>query len=588
LWAAFSVSAAGSGIGAGALPLVAVLVLRASAAQVSVLLAVSGAASAVIALPIGAGIERRRKRPVMIAADLARFAALGSVPAAAALGMLSFAQLFLAGVVQTVAAIAFNAASGAHLKSLMPPALLMDANSRFETAIWVSQAGGPPVGGALISFTGTTTTMAVDAATFLLSALGVRRLRSPEPTPPAQPAARRIRPDLISGWRYIFAHRGLRALFLNAMIFGGPVMLAASLLAVLMLRNLRLSPQDYGLALGLPCLGGIAGSRLAPRLTRRFGQQRVLLAAGVLRSPWLLLLPLAKPGAGGLALIVTAETCLLLAAGVFNPSFGTYRMLATSDGFMARVGASWAVSSKVSQPAFIALGGLLTIFLSIPATLTAAGFVCLASALLLPWRAAPAAALGELGEGDVEVVHHAGGDHPHEERVPGGGEPADAVGVGPDAGPHHRQEARHRRLVAVLAEKQPQPARPAGEVSEALGRDHVLGVQRHPAERGERQVPLRAHRAGHVPVDEPRQAAIAPDGVVWGGVVVPDDQPGPPLASEPPDGSRRNGEVGDRLVVPAQPAGHLDEGVVSVHPAGPRHSVADRLTVDETEDLPPL
>lgn len=581
-------SAAGSGIGAGALPIVAVLVLRASAAQVSVLLALSGAASAVIALPFGAGIEYRRKRPVMIAADLARFAALGSVPVAAALGLLSFAQLCLAGVVQTVAVIAFNAASGAHLKSLVPPALLIDANSRFETTTWVSQALGPPAGGLLIGLAGPATTMAADAVSFLLSAFGVGRLRSPEPPPPSQPAARHIRSDLAVGWRYIFAHRGLRALFLNAMLFGGPVMLAASLLAVLMLRNLRLSPQDYGLALGLPCLGGIAGSRLAPRLTRRLGQRRVLLAAGVLRTPWLLLLPLAKPGAGGFALIVTAETCLLLAAGVFNPSFGTYRMLATSDGFMARVGASWAVSSKVSQPAFIALGGLLTTFLSIPATLTAAGFVCLASAPLLPWRAAPAAVLGELGEGDVEVVHHSGGDHPHEERVSGGGEPADDVGVGPDASPHYRQEARHRRLVTVFGQEQPQPARPAGEVGEALGRDHVPGVQRHPAERGERQIPLRADRASHIPVDEPRQAAVAPDGVVWGGVVVPDDQPGPPLASEPPDGSWRSGEAGDRLVVPAQPAGHLDEGVVGVHPAGPRQGVADRLTADEAEDLPPL
>lgn len=581
-------SAAGSGIGAGALPIVAVLVLRASALQVSVLIALSGAASAIIALPFGVGIEYRRKRPVMIAADLARFTALGSVPAAAALGVLSFGQLCLAGVVQTVAVIAFNAASGAHLKSLVPSALLIDANSRFETTTWLSQALGPPAGGLLIGLTGATTTMAADAVSFLLSALGVRQLRSPEPPPPSQPATRHIRSDLVAGWRYIFARPGLRALFLNAMLFGGPVTLAASLLAVLMLRNLRLSPQDYGLALGLPCLGGIAGSRLVPRLTRRFGQRRVLLAAGAARTPWLLLLPLAKPGAGGFALIMTSETCLLLAAGVFNPCFSTYRMQATSGGFMARVGSAWAISSKVSQPAFIALGGLLTTFLSIPATLAAAGIVCLASALLLPWRAAPARVLGELGEGDVEIVHHPGGHEPHEQRVPGGGEAADAVGLGADAGAHHRQEVRHLPLVSVLGQEQAQPARAAGEVGEALGHDHVPGVQRHPAERGERQVPLRADRAGHVPVDETCQAAVAPDGVVGGGVVVPDDQPRAPLAAEPPEGSRRRGEVGDRLVVPAQPAGHLDERVVGVHPARPRHDVADRLTVDEAEDLPAL
>ena len=60
-----------------------------------------------------------------------------------------------------------------------------------------------------------------------------------------------------------------------------PVMMTSALLAVFMLRDLGLSPRDYGLALGLPCLGGVAGSRLAPSLTRRFGPRRVLLASGL-------------------------------------------------------------------------------------------------------------------------------------------------------------------------------------------------------------------------------------------------------------------------------------------------------------------
>jgi MFS family permease len=184
------------------------------------------------------------------------------------------------------------------------------------------------------------------------------------------------------------------------MVFGGPVMLAASLLAVFMLRDLGLSPRVYGLALGVLCLGGVAGSRLAPWLTRRFGQRRVLLASGVLRTPWLLLLPLAPAGTGGLVVVVTSETCLLVAAGLFNPSFSTYRMNATVDGFMARTGSAWSVSSKVAQPLFIAAGGLLTTVMSIRATLAVAGIVCLASALALPWHASPG--IHASGEADLE------------------------------------------------------------------------------------------------------------------------------------------------------------------------------------------
>jgi signal recognition particle GTPase len=86
----YSVSSLGSGLGAGALPIVAVLALHATAFQVSLLAGLSGLTAAAIMLPLGARIEHRRKRPVMIGADLARFAALASVPAAAAVHLLTY------------------------------------------------------------------------------------------------------------------------------------------------------------------------------------------------------------------------------------------------------------------------------------------------------------------------------------------------------------------------------------------------------------------------------------------------------------------------------------------------------------------
>jgi hypothetical protein len=130
LWTAFTVSAVGSAVGSGALPLAAVLVLDVSTFQVSLLAALSAVASAAIALPFGAVIEQRRKRPVMITADLGRFVTLASVPVAAALHVLTFTHLCVVltfthlcvvGVIQTAAMIALTAASGAHLKALVPP-----------------------------------------------------------------------------------------------------------------------------------------------------------------------------------------------------------------------------------------------------------------------------------------------------------------------------------------------------------------------------------------------------------------------------------------------------------------------------------
>ncbi|MFG3028643.1 MFS transporter [Streptomyces sp. NPDC048253] len=386
LWGAYGVSAAGSAVAMGALPLVALLVLHSSVFQVSLLAALSAVASAVIALPLGVRIEHQYKRPVMITADLARCAVLVSVPVAAAFDVLTFAQLCVVGILQTAASVAFDAASGAHLKALVLPEQRLRANSAFETTNWISVSAGPPVGGLLVGVLGPTATIAVDAASFLGSALGVRRIRRPEPAPPTPGAAARPGHDIVAGWRYLLRHPGLRPLFYNSLLFGGSIMMASPLMAVLMLRDLGLAPWQYGLALGLPCLGGVLGSRLAPPLTRRFGPRRILLLSGVARTLWTILLPLAPAGALGVFIIVAVDFGLLFAAGVFNPSFTTYRMEATQDAFMSRVGVSWSVSSKTCQAAFMIAGGLLADVAGVRGTLLIAGVLCLASALLLPWR----------------------------------------------------------------------------------------------------------------------------------------------------------------------------------------------------------
>lgn len=386
LWGAYGVSAAGSAVAMGALPLVALLVLHSSAFQVSLLTALSAVASVAIALPLGVRIEYRYKRPVMVTADLVRCAVLVSVPVTAAFGGLTFVHLCLVGILQTAASVAFDAASGAHLKALVPAEQRLRANSLFETTSWISVSAGPPVGGLLVAVLGPTVTMAVDAASFLGSALGIRRIRRPESAPSAPVAAPHLGRDIAAGWRYLLRHPGLRPLFYNSLLFGGSIMMTSPLMAVLMLRDLGLAPWQYGLALGLPCLGGVLGSRLTPPLTRRFGQRRILLLSGVLRTIWTILLPLTPSGALGVFVIVAVDFGLLFAAGVFNPSFTTYRMEATQDAFMSRVATSWSVSSKTCQAVFMVAGGLVADAVGVRGTLLIAGVLCLGSALLLPWR----------------------------------------------------------------------------------------------------------------------------------------------------------------------------------------------------------
>lgn len=183
LWAAYSVSALGTWLAFDAFSLIAVIVLHAGATEVAVLSAAGLAVGAAVAAPLGPWMEFRRKRPVMMTMDLVRCAALLTVPAAFALGALSFVQLLVVSVVVGAADISFTAASGAFVKSLLPPGDLLVANARFEATQWTAIVLGPPLGGAAIGLFGPVMTVLANAASFVLSAMGIRAIGGTEEHP---------------------------------------------------------------------------------------------------------------------------------------------------------------------------------------------------------------------------------------------------------------------------------------------------------------------------------------------------------------------------------------------------------------------
>lgn len=387
LWAAYAVSTFGSWLAFGAFPLIAILVLDAGPAEVSLLTAAGLAVGAAVAVPLGPWVEFRRKRPVMVAMDLTRFAALMSVPAAFALGRLSFAQLLVVSVVVAAASIASRAASGAYLKALVRPEDLLVANGRFESTTWTATALGPPLGGALIGLFGPVTTVAADAVSYLLSALGIRAIGGGEPRPVRTGVPGLRAGDLLDGWRYILAHPALRPLFFNTVLVNGLIMATSPLVAVLMLGRLGFAPWQYGLAFAAPCVGGLIGSRLAPRLVARFGRQTIMLTAGVLRSCWPVGLAFIGPGAAGLVLVIAVQLGLVACMGVFNPVFATYRLDHTPAERVARTLSAWSITSNATIAALTALWGLLANITSLRTAIAIAGLLILTTPLLLPRHA---------------------------------------------------------------------------------------------------------------------------------------------------------------------------------------------------------
>lgn len=388
LWGAYGTSALGTWLAFGAFPLIAVQVLHAGPAEVAALSAVGAAVGAVVAVPLGSWVEFRRKRSVLIGTDLVRSAALMTIPAAFALGALSFVQLLLVSVVVAAADITFRAASGAYLKTLLPAECLLVANARFESTTWTTTIIGPPLGGAAIGILGPVATVVADAVSYLLSALGIRATGYQEPRPERREAARMRAGDLLDGWRYTLADATLRPLFFNTALFNGLLMAADALLAVLMLGRLGFTSWQYGLTFAVPAIGGLLGSRLARPLVTRFGQHRVLVVSGTLRAVWPVGLAFMGPGTGGLLLVMGVELGLIFCCGVFNPVHATYRLERTANDRITRTLSAWSVTTKASTALLTAAWGVLGGLLGPRTAIGLAGVLLLATPLLLPRRAA--------------------------------------------------------------------------------------------------------------------------------------------------------------------------------------------------------
>src|SRR5215212_5723091 len=145
LWAAQSTSLFGSEITALALPLMAVLLLDASPIEMGLLAAAGTAPFLLCSLPAGVWVDRRRRRPVLIAADVARAVLLLSIPVTAWLRVLRIEQLYVVTFIAGVLGVFFEVAHYAYVPSLVGRESVVEGNSKLQISYSAAEAGGPGV-----------------------------------------------------------------------------------------------------------------------------------------------------------------------------------------------------------------------------------------------------------------------------------------------------------------------------------------------------------------------------------------------------------------------------------------------------------
>lgn len=366
-----------------ALPLVAVLELDAPAFQVGLLTAAETAAFLLVGLPAGAWVDRMRKLPLMIRADVVRALAMASIPLAAVTGVLTMAQLYVVALVTGVATVFFDVAHQSFLPQLLPKDQLVSGNGALETIRSSAQVAGPGIGGGLVQLLGAALAIVTDAAGYALSALFLWRIKRPESLPERQPDAS-LRRDIGEGLRFVCGHRLLRVI---AVATGLGNFFAAVLMAtqsVFLVRVLGLAPGVVGLVLAASALGGLAGALCAGRLAARLGQARLIWLSSLVTGPFALLWPLSGRGAGA-ALFALGSGVVFFGAVVYNVAQVSFRQTLCPPRLLGRMNATLRFLMWGTLPLGALAGGALAEAFGARGALVwcAAGFLVVPLPLLL-------------------------------------------------------------------------------------------------------------------------------------------------------------------------------------------------------------
>jgi MFS family permease len=368
-WTAQTVSQFGSQVSILALPLVAISFLDSSPAEVALLSTMEFLPFLFFALPAGVWIDRLRRRPILIGADVARALLLATIPVAWVAGALTIWQLYAVAFLVGVFTVFFDVAYQAYLPSLVERERILDGNGKLETSRSVAQTAGPAIAGWLIGVLTAPIAVIVNSASFIVSGIALVLIRRPEAAPAAPAAlatdtaadpaaAPGLRHEVAAGVRYVLANPYLRAIAITmswANFFGQVVF---SLFFVYAVRELGLGAGSLGLILGIGNIGLIVGAVTASRVARRVGLGPAIVLSILVAGAATLLIPLA-PASAPAPFLIAQGLLFGWAVLVFNINQVSYRQAITPVHLQGRMNATMKFIAVLMIPAGSIAGGLL-------------------------------------------------------------------------------------------------------------------------------------------------------------------------------------------------------------------------------------
>lgn len=363
LWAGQTISFFGTWL--GALSLLAIVTLQATPAQMGLLETFVTLPAVLLGLFAGVWVDRLRRQPLLVLADVGRAVLLMGAAAAAFIGVLQITHLFVVVLLTGSLTVLYNIANDAFMPAVVRRERLVEANSTISASESVAESIAPGVGGVLVQTLGAPLTIVIDAVTFLSSALLIGSIRVDETNaarPEADEPETNVWQEIRAGLRQVWGNEWLRPLIGSTgtfAFFGGFYAAMYSLYAI---NQLGLSPAVVGILIGAGGIGSFAGAFLLPRLNARWPVGRILILSAFIYAALNAFVPLA----GVVGSRVAAAVCLLLSqilgdvfGTIYRVSELTLRQSHTPDHLLGRVNGSFSFIVQTIGIIGILTGGLV-------------------------------------------------------------------------------------------------------------------------------------------------------------------------------------------------------------------------------------
>jgi MFS transporter, ENTS family, enterobactin (siderophore) exporter len=377
-----AVSALGDAVSFTALPLL-VLALTGSGFAMGIVGAVQTLPDLIFGMLAGAMADRSDRKRMMFLADSCRAILMALIPISVALDGPTMAVILIVAAPMSVLRSFFLAGYTASIPALVGRSQIGRANSIFEALYSLGFIAGPAIAGILAATIGPGPTLAIDAVSFGISALGLALLRT-DLRAPVDRVHQPILAAIREGIDFIVKTPVLRSIIVFWSMVAILIAPLVTALAVRITRDLHEPSSTLGVMLATYGVGTVAGSLISARVINHVRPGIVMLIGGLV--------------IGGALIVVALEDATLvllgaaLVAGVAQSmtlvTYITLRTAYSPDEFLGRIGSTARTISIGLQPIGLLVGGALIDIIGGSTTIALmGGAVALVSLAFAPIRA---------------------------------------------------------------------------------------------------------------------------------------------------------------------------------------------------------